>query len=78
MVDPELFDVIELLRDLPDYGLKAGQQGAIVECYENSKFEVDFSNSDGETLVLCSLSSEQFSVVWKANTKTPSTLMMYP
>ncbi|WP_013324729.1 DUF4926 domain-containing protein [Gloeothece verrucosa] len=69
MIEPELFDVIELLRDLPDYQLKAGQQGAIVECYENGKFEVEFSDSDGETLALCPLSSEQFIVVWKAKTK---------
>ena len=70
MTKPELFDVIELLVDLPEYNLRAGVQGAIVECYSDGKYEVEFTNSDGETLALTTLSSEQFIVVWKAKTKS--------
>ncbi len=70
MTEPELFDVIELLVDLPEYHLRAGVQGAIVECYDDGKYEVEFANQDGETLALCTLSSEQFLVVWKAKTKS--------
>jgi hypothetical protein len=69
MTKPELFDVIELLVDLPEYNLSAGNQGAIVECYNDTQYEVEFTNSDGETLALSTLSSEQFIVVWKANKK---------
>lgn len=68
MTKPELFDVIELLVDLPEYNLRAGIQGAIVECYDDGKYEVEFTNPDGETLALSTLSSEQFIVIWKAKT----------
>ena len=69
MTEPELFDVIELLVDLPEDNLRAGVQGAIVECYDDSHYEVEFTNQDGETLALCTLSPKQFIVVWKAKTK---------
>ncbi len=59
MIEPELFDVIELLVDLPEENLRAGVRGAIVECYEDGKYEVEFTNQEGETLALSTLSSEQ-------------------
>ncbi len=70
MIEPELFDVIELLVDLPEYNLLAGIQGAIVECFDHNEYEVEFSNQDGETVALCTLLSEQLIVVWKAKTKS--------
>jgi hypothetical protein len=70
MTEAELFDVIELLIDLPEDNLSAGVRGAIVECYDDSKYEVEFTNEDGESLALCTLSPEPFMVVWKAKTKS--------
>lgn len=70
MTQPELFDVIELLVDLPEHNLQAGIRGTIVECYPDSTYEVEFTNEEGETLALCALPSEQFIVIWKAKTKT--------
>ena len=70
MTQPELFDVVELLVDLPEHNLRAGVQGAIVECYQDNNYEVEFSNSNGETLALYALSARQFVVVWSAKTKT--------
>lgn len=69
MIEPELFDAIELLVDLPKDRLCAGVRGEIVECYEDGKYEVEFANEEGETLALSTLSSEEFIVVWKAKTK---------
>lgn len=69
MTEPELFDVVELLVDLPKNNLRAGVRGALVECYDNNNYEVEFTNSEGETLALCTLSSEQFVIVWNAKTK---------
>ena len=40
MKNPELFDVIELLIDLPSHSLSAGDRGAICEEYDNSQYEV--------------------------------------
>ena len=70
MKQPELFDIVELLLNLPDYQLQAGVQGSIVECYDNDAYEVEFSDSDGETLALCTLSPKQFIIVWQAETKS--------
>jgi Domain of unknown function (DUF4926) len=70
MMNAELFDVIELLADLPEHRLHAGMQGAIVECYDNDHYEVEFTDHDGTTIALCALSPEQFIVVWQAKTKS--------
>ena len=70
MTSPELFDVVELLINLPERNLSSGVQGTILECYQDNNYEVEFSNSDGETLALCTLSAQQFIVVWSAKTKT--------
>lgn len=67
---PELFDVVELLIDLPEHNLSAGVRGAIVEEYSDRHYEIEFTNKDGETLVLATLPIERFVVVWRAVTQT--------
>jgi len=69
MIKPELLDIVEILVNLPEHNQLIGAQGTIVECYANDHFEVEFSNEDGETTALCVLSSQQFVVVWKVETK---------
>lgn len=66
---PDLFDVIELTVDIPERGLRAGRQGTIVHCHPGDAYEVEFTNEAGETLALCTLSPNQFIVVWRAKTK---------
>ena len=70
MIKPELFDVVELLVDLPEHNLHPGVQGAIVHCHPDDTYEVEFTNEDGETMVLCPLSADQFIIVWQAKTRT--------
>ena len=70
MKNPELFDVIELLIDLPSHSLCAGDRGAICEEYDNSQYEVEFTNSDGESIALVVLSVDSFVVVWRSASKT--------
>jgi hypothetical protein len=70
MIKPELLDVIELLVNLPGTGQSIGSRGTIVECFDDGKFEVEFSDENGETTALTTLSSRQFIVVWKADTKS--------
>ncbi|ELR98448.1 DUF4926 domain-containing protein [Gloeocapsa sp. PCC 73106] len=69
MTKPELFDLVELLVDLPNEQQVIGAQGTIVECYDGGNYEVEFSNENGETLALYTLASHQFMVVWQARTK---------
>jgi len=65
-----LFDVVELLNDLPEQSLRAGNRGAVVHCHPDGAYEVEFANQDGETVALCPLSPQQFLVVWQAKTKS--------
>lgn len=70
MKNPELFDVIELLIDLPSHSLSTGDRGAICKEYDNSRYEVEFTNSDGESIALVALSIDSFVVVWRSASKT--------
>ncbi|MCY7392096.1 MAG: DUF4926 domain-containing protein [Leptolyngbyaceae cyanobacterium CAN_BIN12] len=70
MVKPEVFDVVELLVNLPEHNLQAGVQGAIVEQYPDHQYEVEFTNSEGEALALVPLPTHQFVVVWRSSSKT--------
>ncbi len=70
MIKPEQFDGVELLTALSEQSLQAGMRGAIVECFSNQAYEVEFTNPDGETLALVTLAPHQFIVVWQAETKT--------
>ena len=69
MSKPELFDILELLIDLPEKNIPAKTQGTIVECFGKDVYEIEFANAQGETLALCTLSSPQFAIVWQAKTK---------
>jgi len=44
MIEPQQFDVVELLVNLPEHGLRAGLQGAILECYPDQSYEVEPGN----------------------------------
>lgn len=72
---PDLFDVVEILLDLPDLGLQAGDRGSIIEKYDDqiaapSTYEIEFTNPDGETIALKRLSPQQFIVIWRNATQT--------
>lgn len=60
MTEPELFDVIELLVDLPKDNLSLGVQGAIVECYDDNNYEVEFNSAEGEAIAVCTISTNTF------------------
>ena len=69
MNKPELFDVIELLTDIPEFSLRKGEQGTIVDDYQDGVFEIEFINKKGETTALCSINQEKFMIVWSTKTE---------
>ena len=69
MNKPELFDVIELLTDIPEFSLRKGEQGAILDDYEDGFFEIEFTNKKGETTALFSIPKDKFTVVWSSQTE---------
>jgi hypothetical protein len=70
MLKPELLDIVELLVDLPGAGRSTGCRGTIIECFDDGKYEIEFSDENGETIALITLSPRQFIVGGKADTKS--------
>lgn len=66
MDKPDLFDVVELKTDLPEFNLSRGAQGTVVECYPDGEYEVEFVDDDGQMLALCALPPEKISLVYQA------------
>jgi hypothetical protein len=60
----KLLDVVALLDDLPELGLYRGQVGTIVEEYEPSVFEVEFSDLEGRAYALETLPASQLMVLY--------------
>lgn len=59
----KLLDVVALIENLPELGLYRGQVGTIVEVYEPGVFEVEFSDMQGRTYALETLSDQQVMVL---------------
>lgn len=60
----KLFDIVTLVKNLPELNLYRGQVGTIVEQYEPEIFEVEFSDIEGKTYALETLKSEQLMVLY--------------
>lgn len=59
----KLLDVVALTSDIPEYNLRRGQVGTVVEILANGNaFEVEFSDLDGRTCESVGLSPDQISV----------------
>lgn len=71
MIKPELYDVVELIYPTENGLLPPGTEGTIVLEHDENAFEVEFVNEDGETLASCTLTRDQFLVVWQAATQLP-------
>ena len=68
---PELFDVIELIEDMPEEALYAGMEGTVVASHPGNAYEVEFVHELGETRALAVLRPHQFIVVWRASMGAP-------
>ena len=52
-------DTVALTRDVDERGLKRGDVGAVVHCYEDgAAFEVEFVTADGRTIALLTLAAQ--------------------
>lgn len=59
----KLFDNVMLCQDLPEYSLKKGAIGTIVEVFEPDAYEVEFIDNQGQTYGMCSLLDRQLMYV---------------
>lgn len=51
----KVLDTIVLEKDLPNYSLKKGDVGAVVELYQRGGLEVEFVTGSGKTQALVTL-----------------------
>ena len=51
-------DTVVLDRDMPEFGLKKGDLGAVVEVYEPDGLEVEFVTASGRTEALVTLNQK--------------------
>ncbi len=58
------YDVVALLEDLPQEGLKRGQVGTVVEEWESGVYEVEFADTNGITYALVALRAEQLMTLY--------------
>lgn len=54
-MEVKVLDTIVLEKNLPGYGLKKGDVGAVVEIYEPDGLEVEFVTGSGKTQALVTL-----------------------
>jgi hypothetical protein len=54
----KLLDTVVLTRDLPDYGLRCGDLGAVVQVYDSNGLEVEFVTASGRTQALVTLTAD--------------------
>jgi hypothetical protein len=59
-----LYDVVALIEDLPQHGLKRGQVGTIVEEWQPGVYEVEFSDTNGVTYAMIALRDEQLMTLY--------------
>jgi len=59
----KLLDVVALVNDLPERGLRRGQVGTIVELLKPDVFEVEFSDADGQPYAMLAVPADQLMVL---------------
>ncbi|HEX2623340.1 MAG TPA: DUF4926 domain-containing protein [Phototrophicaceae bacterium] len=64
-----LYDVVALLEDLPEHGLKRGQVGTLVEEWTPGVYKVEFSDTSGITYAMVALRADQLMTLYWHPTK---------
>jgi hypothetical protein len=60
---PQILDVVTLVEDLPQRGLRRGQVGTVVESLAPGVVEVEFSDDQGRTYEILALRADPLMVL---------------
>ena len=55
----KLLDVVALLKEVPEKKMLRGQIGTVIERYTDTEFEVEFSDNNGKTISMLTLSTDE-------------------
>ncbi|MFD9829295.1 DUF4926 domain-containing protein [Tsukamurella tyrosinosolvens] len=76
---PEEFDIVRLVRPLQDHDLPVGAEGTVVMDYTQYRpeeapvsYEVEFTNTDHETLAVVTVREEDLQVVNRGGLSNPT------
>lgn len=61
-------DVVELLEDKPEFGLKKGDKGTVLMILSASPvvYEIEFMDDEGETLAVETIDGDSVKLFWSA------------
>lgn len=54
-----MLDVVAVMEDVPEHGLRRGEVGTVVDQGKDGAFEVEFSDDSGEAYVFAALRADQ-------------------
>jgi hypothetical protein len=66
---PDIADIVELIRELPEQHLQAGMRVAVGRCPSDAVYELEFTDAQGETLASIAVDPELFIPAWRAATE---------
>lgn len=55
----KILDTVAVTEDLPEFGLRRGEVGTVVDAWKDGAFEVEFSDDSGEAYIFAALRAEQ-------------------
>ena len=58
-----VLDVVEFTKDIQKHGISKGQQGAILEVYNENDYEIEVLNDKGEQVFLGTVTKENFKLI---------------
>lgn len=59
MNDIKVLDVVAVLEDVREHGLRRGEVGTVVEQWKDGAYEVEFSDDSGEAYAFAALRADQ-------------------
>lgn len=59
MNEIKILDVVAVMEDIPEHGLRRGEVGTVVERWKDGAYEVEFSDDTGEAYAFVALRSDQ-------------------
>ncbi len=59
MDEIKVLDVVAVMEDVHEHGLRRGEVGTVVEQWKDGAYEVEFSDESGETYAFAALRADQ-------------------
>ncbi len=65
----KILDVVAVVEEIPEHGLKRGEVGTVVDRWKDGTFEVEFSDDTGEAYAFVALQSKQIMLLYYRKTQ---------